>query len=86
MQVITNASVAVDTFLLMSGLLVSYGLIKQLDDNKGRFNPIKLYLHRYLRLVCQRQGVRNAKNIRPPSKLKKNNSRNSSKCGEITQF
>lgn len=44
-----NASIAVDTFFVMSGLLVAYSLMKELDRNNGRFNIVLFYLHRYLR-------------------------------------
>ena len=49
MQAMINASVCVDTFFLMSGLLVSYLLLRQLDGSKGRFNVPLFYIHRYLR-------------------------------------
>lgn len=49
LQGIGNAYVSVDTFLLISGLLVSYLLLKELDKTKGRFNVGLFYLHRYLR-------------------------------------
>ncbi|CAG0892613.1 unnamed protein product [Darwinula stevensoni] len=48
---ITNGTVSVDTFLLLSGLLVTYLLLKELERNKGRFNILRFYLHRYLRLT-----------------------------------
>lgn len=51
MQTLANGSVSVDTFFVMSGLLVSYLLLKELDRNKGRFNVGLFYLHRYLRLT-----------------------------------
>jgi peptidoglycan/LPS O-acetylase OafA/YrhL len=51
MQTIGNASVSVDTFFLMSGLLVSFLLLRELDRNKGKFNVGLYYLHRYLRLT-----------------------------------
>lgn len=41
----------VDTFFLVSGLLVSYLLLRELDRNKGKFNVGLFYLHRYLRLT-----------------------------------
>ncbi|XP_057365085.1 nose resistant to fluoxetine protein 6-like [Daphnia carinata] len=50
-QGISNATVSVDTFLLMGGLLVSYLLLAELDRNKGKFNIGLFYLHRYLRLT-----------------------------------
>jgi len=51
MQTIVNASVSVDTFFLLSGLLASYLLLRELDRNKGKFNVGLYYLHRYLRLT-----------------------------------
>jgi peptidoglycan/LPS O-acetylase OafA/YrhL len=51
MQTIGNSSVSVDTFFLMSGLLVSFLLLRELDRNKGKFNVGLYYLHRYLRLT-----------------------------------
>ncbi|EFX85286.1 hypothetical protein DAPPUDRAFT_314000 [Daphnia pulex] len=51
MQTIGNATVSVDTFFLMSGLLVSFLLLRELDRNKGKFNVGLYYLHRYLRLT-----------------------------------
>lgn len=50
-QGIHNATVSVDTFFVMSGLLVSYLLLRELDRNGGKFNVGLFYLHRYLRLV-----------------------------------
>lgn len=44
-----NATIAVDTFFVMSALLVTYSLMRELDRNKGRFNVALFYLHRYLR-------------------------------------
>ena len=51
MQAVFNATVSVDTFFLMSGLLVAYLLLRELDRNKGRFNVALFYIHRYLRLT-----------------------------------
>lgn len=48
-QGIGNATIAVDTFLLISGLLVSYLLLAQLEKTKGKFNFGVFYLHRYIR-------------------------------------
>lgn len=50
-QTVANGTIAVDTFLVMSGLLVSYLLLRELDRNNGRFNIGLFYLHRYLRLT-----------------------------------
>ena len=52
MQSLANSYVAVDTFLLMSGLLVSYLFLHELDRINGRFNIVLFYLHRYLRLTA----------------------------------
>lgn len=49
MQAITSFSVSVDTFFVMSGLLVAYSLFRELDRNDGRMNLVFFYLHRYLR-------------------------------------
>ncbi len=49
MQGIANSIYLVDTFFLLSGLLVAYGLVRELDLNSGRFNVPLFYLHRYLR-------------------------------------
>ena len=51
MQAVFNATVSVDTFFLMSGLLVAYLLLRELDRSKGRFNVLLFYVHRYLRLT-----------------------------------
>lgn len=50
-QGVWNASVSVDTFFVMSGLLVTYNLLRELDRNKGKINIALLYLHRYIRLL-----------------------------------
>ena len=51
MQTITNATVSVDTFFFMSGLLVCYFLLRELERNKGKFNVGLYYIHRFLRLT-----------------------------------
>ena len=48
-QTIVNATVSVDSFFLLSGMLVSYLLLRELERNKGRFKIGLFYLHRYLR-------------------------------------
>jgi hypothetical protein len=50
-QGISNATISVDTFLLMAGLLVSFLLLAELDKKKGKFNFGWFYLHRYLRFA-----------------------------------
>lgn len=49
--VITGGSVAVDTFFVLSGFLLSYLTLKQLTKTKGRINLFQYYVHRYLRLT-----------------------------------
>jgi peptidoglycan/LPS O-acetylase OafA/YrhL len=48
-QFITNGLFAVDTFFLLSGLLVAFTQLRQLDQNNGVFNLKRFYLHRYIR-------------------------------------
>ena len=50
-QGVNNAVVSVDTFFLMSGCLVAYLMLKELDKSKGHINFPMMYLHRYLRYV-----------------------------------
>ena len=50
-QPISNAYPAVDTFFLLSGLLVAYLSMRQMKQRKGRFPFLTYYLHRYLRLT-----------------------------------
>ena len=47
----TNGTIYVDAFFLMSGLLVCMSLLRQLDRNKGSFNVCRYYFHRYFRLT-----------------------------------
>ena len=49
MDAIRNAFVSVDSFFMVSGILVTYLMLKELDRNKGRINYPVMYLHRYLR-------------------------------------
>ncbi|XP_031623576.1 nose resistant to fluoxetine protein 6-like [Contarinia nasturtii] len=49
-MMIVSGFVAVDTFFVLSGLLVSIGILKHLEK-KGRLNVLQLYVHRYLRLT-----------------------------------
>ena len=50
-QPICNAFFAVDTFFVISGLLVTYLSMRQMERKKGRFPFLTYYLHRYLRLT-----------------------------------
>ena len=48
-QAVANAFPSVDTFFLLSGCLVAYLTLKELDKTKGRVNWIMVIVHRYLR-------------------------------------
>ena len=50
-QAVDNAFVSVDTFFLMSGCLVSYLMLKEMDKTGGRVNFLVMYIHRYLRYL-----------------------------------
>ena len=53
MEAIINAMPSVDTFFVLSGLLVCYLTLKQLDRTKGITGHVQLialyYIHRYIR-------------------------------------
>jgi peptidoglycan/LPS O-acetylase OafA/YrhL len=61
-QAVLNGFPSVDTFFILSGVLVSYLLLKELDKTKGRVNWIMFYVHRYLRYLGE-------KNVIEPSML-----------------
>ena len=46
---LVNGFFAVDTFFLISGLLVAFTQLRQLDQNNGIFNLKKFYFRRYIR-------------------------------------
>ena len=48
---IDNASVSVDTFFFLSGLLVAYIFMRNMERSNGKFNIIMYYVHRYIRLT-----------------------------------
>ena len=48
MDSIRNAFVSVDSFFMISGVLVTYLMLKELDRNR-RVNYPLMYIHRYLR-------------------------------------
>lgn len=48
---ITNGTLSVDTFFILSGLLVSYVFLKQMRNKTSGFNIPLYYLHRYIRLT-----------------------------------
>ena len=48
---VTTAFISVDTFLFISGFLVTWMGLKNVDKMKGKLNVFKLYIHRYIRLT-----------------------------------
>lgn len=46
-----NAFISVDSFFFLSGLLLSWIGMKEIEKRKGRINVPLMYLHRYLRLT-----------------------------------
>lgn len=57
-QFLSNGVFAVDTFFLMSGLLVAFTQLRELDQNKGFFNLKKFYVRRYMRYSFQHFKLR----------------------------
>ena len=52
MMVVLSGPLAVDTFFLMSGFLMSYLTLKEYDKRGFRFfDPVNGYIHRYIRLT-----------------------------------
>nr|XP_008198006.2 PREDICTED: nose resistant to fluoxetine protein 6 isoform X1 [Tribolium castaneum] len=49
--IFVNSPLLVDTFLLVSGFLMCYLLLLELDKRKGRINVLVLYIARYIRLT-----------------------------------
>ena len=49
-QVISNAFLAVDNFLLLSGMLITYLVLREMDRRKGKIPLVFFYLHRYVRI------------------------------------
>ncbi|XP_039271759.2 nose resistant to fluoxetine protein 6-like [Styela clava] len=50
-QGVANASFSVDTFFFLSGLLVAYLGLREMDKRNGKLNVLLMYLTRYLRLT-----------------------------------
>lgn len=50
-QIFANGTFSVDTFLFISGLLVSHLCLKQLKKSHGSLNFPLFYLHRYIRMT-----------------------------------
>ena len=48
-QLVTSANLAVDTFFILSGLVLTYTILKKLEKNAGKINWFWLYIRRYLR-------------------------------------
>ncbi|XP_055912344.1 nose resistant to fluoxetine protein 6-like [Eupeodes corollae] len=46
-----NASISVDTFLFMGGLLVAWIGFRELDKSSGKISPLMNIVHRYFRLT-----------------------------------
>ncbi|XP_055841708.1 nose resistant to fluoxetine protein 6-like [Episyrphus balteatus] len=50
-MLVQNATFCVDTFFFMSGLLMLWGVFREMEKNKGRINIPLMYFHRYIRLT-----------------------------------
>nr|KAG5692737.1 hypothetical protein BaRGS_033848 [Batillaria attramentaria] len=50
-QAISNATVSVDTFFVLSGLLVAYLSLKEMKRTAGKLNWFMFYFHRFWRLT-----------------------------------
>ena len=50
-QIVDNYHIAMDSFFVLSGLLLSYLSIKGLECHQGKFPFISFYVHRLLRLL-----------------------------------
>ena len=49
-QIVVNAFFAVDSFFVLSGLLLSFLSMKEIEQRQGKFPFISFYVHRLLRL------------------------------------
>ena len=63
MQVMLNGFPSVDSFFLISGVLMSYLTLKELDKTNGRLSIPLFYVHRYLRYLVTLHIQNFAKNI-----------------------
>lgn len=52
-QIILNASLAIETFFFLSGLLVTYSTLRKMNSTSqwGKINWISYYIHRYVRMT-----------------------------------
>ena len=50
-QVVGNGFFSVDSFFFLSGVLVAYLSLREMEKKRGRFPFLHFYIHRYLRLT-----------------------------------
>lgn len=50
-MIIQTATVSVDTFLFISGFLIAWLGLKEMEKTKGKLDILSMYLHRYIRLT-----------------------------------
>ncbi|XP_067641961.1 nose resistant to fluoxetine protein 6 isoform X2 [Eurosta solidaginis] len=50
-MLVQNATLCVDTFFFMSGLLMLWGAFREMERTKGKLNLGLMYFHRYIRLT-----------------------------------
>ncbi|XP_039962162.1 nose resistant to fluoxetine protein 6 [Bactrocera neohumeralis] len=50
-MLVQNATLCVDTFFFMSGLLMLWGAFREMERTKGKLNLGMMYFHRYIRLT-----------------------------------
>ncbi|XP_068156769.1 nose resistant to fluoxetine protein 6-like [Drosophila tropicalis] len=50
-MILQSGSISVDTFFLLSGLLLVMSTLRELERNSGRLNVPVMYLHRFVRLT-----------------------------------
>ena len=55
-QAIGNATLSVDSFFYLSGLLAVFLGLRELSKSNGRMNVPLMYLYRYIRYVCVFSG------------------------------
>ncbi|XP_061391658.1 nose resistant to fluoxetine protein 6 [Musca vetustissima] len=50
-MLVQNATLCVDTFFFMSGLLMLWGAFREMEKTKGKLDIKMMYFHRYIRLT-----------------------------------
>lgn len=50
-QMVANGTFSVDTFFFLSGLLVAYLGMREIEKREGRINPLLMYFLRFIRLT-----------------------------------